>query len=156
MVAGIVGIYCSIDITKVNCLIWCQGKDQQESTLLCHWQRDVSVPPQGKDNVSVFRHPGKLWPIAQPTRSRPSYSLLPPKLAQMTEALSTLPVSYQVQGQPHLMHTNVLLVPSACAGFSSGSYWILGHSLSSRLLEQNLVVLPESVPLSATNGTGWG
>lgn len=58
MVAGIVGIYCSIFITEVNCPVWCQGQDQQESTLLCHWQSDVPVTPQGMGNVSVIKHSG--------------------------------------------------------------------------------------------------
>lgn len=73
----------------------------------------------------------------------------PPKLAQMrgSQHLASL---LPGQGQPYQMHTNVLLVPSACAGFSSGRYCILDHSLTSRPLEQNLGVLPRSVPHSAT------
>lgn len=59
------------------------------------------------------------------------------------------------QGQPHQMHTNILLVPSACAGFSSGSYCVVDHSapdLSNKIWEYFQEVY-HSVQQS---GTRWG
>lgn len=85
--------------------MWCQVKDQQESPFLCHWQSEVPAAPQGSGYVSMFKHCGKLWTIAQPTRSRPSYSLLPPKLAQMmgSQHLASL-----VLGEQHWPGTTAL------------------------------------------------
>lgn len=119
-----------------------QAKDQQESTTsmpLC-----TSYTAGNSKCFSVQR----LWEtldhgteqVSTTCQRQTPYSL--PTNVDTNAGLSALcqwGTEWELlgQGQPHLMHTDISLVPSTRVSFSSGNPCILDHSLSSSHLEQN-------------------